>query len=392
MIIKEKLTDSYEKISSKKSIWLKCDYCHKEFLMNKRSRELSNKNIKKDSCGDKNCKKSKRCEINTFLKTDENYQNLMREKKKRLSAFFSSEEFKNKRKAKLIEKYGTTSLYFNDDILSKYKNTCNELYGKDNYSKTQEFKDKIKDTNDNKSLDQKKEILKKRIHTSQTKFGKDHYIQTNEYWKERKETTQKKHGVDHTHQLPEVIDKCKNTCNLKYGKDNYSKTLEFQQRYIKTCLDKYGVPNPLLLQKNQVYGKQQLELKNFINSFGFNFETNNSVLCPKEIDLYDENLKLGFEYCGLYWHNELSPSPRTSSYHFEKYKKCKEQNIRLITVFEDEWKQKTHQCESRIKSILMVQQHKIAARSCKLVELTKKSFKDFCEKNHLQGSNNLDAS
>ena len=60
---------------------------------------------------------------------------------------------------------------------------------------------------------------------------------------------------------------------------------EVKDKYRKTCIDKYGVPNPLLLKKNQKYGKTQNEIQEWLNSFGFNF--NSLVIKDKEIDLYD---------------------------------------------------------------------------------------------------------
>ena len=52
-----------------------------------------------------------------------------------------------------------------------------------------------------------------------------------------------------------------------------------------------------------------------------------------ELDIYSEKRKLAIEYCGIYWHSELS-SKKRSDYHRVKTLKCTNLGIRLITVFE----------------------------------------------------------
>ena len=79
MIIKEKLNTPFETCSTKLMICLKCDYCDKEFTKVKRSIILCNKNLNKDSCDDKICRKKKRKEVNEFLKTCASHQEKLKE-------------------------------------------------------------------------------------------------------------------------------------------------------------------------------------------------------------------------------------------------------------------------------------------------------------------------
>lgn len=403
MIIKEKLNKPYGDYSSKASIWIQCDYCGKKFTRIKRSRDLSNKNINKDSCDHKNCKSKKKKEIFEFLQKDESYKIRLKEiaekkrknnlKKYGCENYFESDDFKQKRLQTLMKKYGVTSLYLNPQLLEKYKRTCIERYGVDNYSKYVDFYKKVISTNLERygfeSAISNKDVLQKRKNTCIKKYGKEHYTQTAEYLDQRTKLWLELYGVEHTSKLKSNRQKAKETCIKKYGVENYAQTEEFKKKYSKTCNDKYGVPNPLLLKQNQIYGKTQEKIKIWLASIGFVFDSNYSIMNGKEIDLYNEKFKLGIEYCGLYWHNEFSLSPRNSRYHYDKYKKCEENNIRLITIFEDEWKNQEELCKSRIMSILGVQKNKIFARKCKARELTKVEFNNFCDINHLQKSNNL---
>lgn len=71
------------------------------------------------------------------------------------------------------------------------------------------------------------------------------------------------------------------------------------------------------------------------------------VLNGKELDIYIPSKNLAIEYNGLYWHSDKAtlekndiPNKETRMYakyrHIEKTKLCKEKNIRLIHIFEDD--------------------------------------------------------
>ena len=391
MILYNMLVKPYEEYTIRSKIPLECDYCGEKFERIKKSIKLLNKNIKKDSCGSKSCCNKKRQEV-FFLIYGMNPINAEAVKNKTRKnnlikhgneEYFSTKKFKQQRENTLVKKYGVSSPLQDKKILEKLKKTCLIKYGVENYSKTKEFSEKAKKRSGNKD-----QSITKRKETNLIKYGVENYTQTKEYWDKRKKTCLNKYGVEHPSQDPKNRNKAKETNLKRYGKDNYAKTKEFKDHYSKLCLEKYGVTNPLLLQKNQTYGKTQLEIKNWLNSLGFSFETNYSIITGKEIDLYDSNKKIAIEYCGLFWHNEQSPSPRLSKYHYEKYCACESKGIRLFTIFEDEWKLKKEQCKSRLKSILGISP-KIYARKCKIEKCKKEDFKNFCSDHHIQGSNNL---
>jgi hypothetical protein len=132
----------------------------------------------------------------------------------------------------------------------------------------------------------------------------------------------------------------------------------------------------------------ECEIFDFIKEHLPNIEIqqgNRTILKPKEIDIYIPSLNLGIEYCGLYWHNEFSPQPRDTNYHYNKMLEANKQGIRLITIFEDEWQNKQFQVKSFLKSVLNVIDQKIFARKCNIQEVNQKEAKDFLEKYHIQG-------
>lgn len=393
---KDELNIDFDRCIGREEVFCQCDYCGESFKRSKRNILLGRKVIEKESC--KKCFRFKIEESNLKTYGTKKFGGSLDKYKKTCLERYGveyascSQEVKEKIKNTNLKKYGKSSYLATDSCRNSIKDKAQELYGVDNFAKADDIKEKIKKKNLEKygvkSPIQLDEVKEKRKKTNLEKYGKENYSQTTEYWDRRKKTCADKYGVDHPSQLKENREKARETNLKKYGVTNYAKTKEFKKNYTKVCLEKYGVHNPLVLKGNQKYGKTQNEIKKWLKSLGFSFEKNHEILDGKELDLYNENLKLAIEYCGLYWHNENSPQPRLHDYHYQKYVNCKNKKIRLILIFEDEWKSKREICESRIKSILELQ-NKIYARKCKIKEISKKEFNKFTSENHIQGSNNL---
>ena len=106
----------------------------------------------------------------------------------------------------------------------------------------------------------------------------------------------------------------------------------------------------------------------------------------QSLDIYIPDLKIAFEFDGLYWHNELNKPDK--NYHLKKTEECLKKGIQLIHIFEDEWLYKQDIVKSRIKNLLGLITDKIYARKCIIKEITNKESKTFCENNHIQGGIN----
>ena len=101
-----------------------------------------------------------------------------------------------------------------------------------------------------------------------------------------------------------------------------------------------------------------------------------------EIDIFCKDKNFGFEYNGNYWHSELF---KQQNYHQEKSLYFKEKDIQLVHIFEYEWLEKENLIKSFIKSKLGIFEKKIPARKCEVKDISIDIYRDFCEKNHLQG-------
>lgn len=129
------------------------------------------------------------------------------------------------------------------------------------------------------------------------------------------------------------------------------------------------------------------QIINFLTSLSISaYKNNRKIIEPKEIDIFIPNYNIAIEYCGLYWHSESSNKRNNKDYHNNKRIKCKQKNIMLLTIFEDEWNKKQEIVKSRIKhSLKLNTANKIYARKCTVKKITNKEAKLFFDANHIQG-------
>lgn len=123
--------------------------------------------------------------------------------------------------------------------------------------------------------------------------------------------------------------------------------------------------------------KVEKDLRNFIQDI---FESSlifncRQIIKGKELDVYMPDLRIAIEFNGLYWHSE---EHKNSSYHYDKWLSCKENNILLLQVWEDDWYHKNEALKNKLTNI--VKSHKsnniYEIKECSEPE----SIKDFYEK------------
>ena len=107
------------------------------------------------------------------------------------------------------------------------------------------------------------------------------------------------------------------------------------------------------------------------------------ILKGKELDIYLPYKHIAIEYDGLIWHSEKFKVER--DYHLIKTNSCKEQNIKLIHIFEDEWIFRKDIVKSRLNSIFNIYNEKIFARKTEIKNVDSTTAMKFLEANHIQG-------
>lgn len=110
-----------------------------------------------------------------------------------------------------------------------------------------------------------------------------------------------------------------------------------------------------------------------------------TVIFPKELDIYIPEKNLAIEYDGLYWHSEAGDC--FSAYHLQKTMACIEKGIRLIHLYDAEWRDKKEIVKSMVLSALGIYERKEYARNCEVREVTdRNTVIKFFDDNHIQGA------
>lgn len=79
------------------------------------------------------------------------------------------------------------------------------------------------------------------------------------------------------------------------------------------------------------------EVADFISDLGFSSKRNDrKVINPFEIDIFIEDDGKAVEFNGVYWHSEEQKTDKNA--HLSKLMKCQSKGIKLLQVWEDDWK------------------------------------------------------
>lgn len=126
----------------------------------------------------------------------------------------------------------------------------------------------------------------------------------------------------------------------------------------------------------------QEEVARYVESLGVEVKRNDRKTMAMELDIYVPRVEFAIEYNGLFWHSHINKPPQ---YHENKSRLAKECGIKLLHVFEDEWRDKKNIVKSLISSRLGISSLTLGARKCKVKILTASERKSFFEENHLDG-------
>lgn len=136
--------------------------------------------------------------------------------------------------------------------------------------------------------------------------------------------------------------------------------------------------------------KAENEIKDYILSLvpKIIVEKSRTVLDGKEIDIFLPEYNIGIEYNGSLYHASINGlyGDKPKDYHFDKFVKAKEKDIRLLTIFDVDWENNKEKIKYIIRDLL-IPCKKIYGRLCEIKEMGKDEAKEFLDKYHLQGAN-----
>lgn len=339
-----------------------------------------------------------------------------------------SQSVLEKEQKNIKEKWGGEHYMKNGMVQRKFNQSMLDKWGVEWSSQSPELKEKSLETwinNPNrqkiiddrrnkfisKSDDEKRDIKEKKLQTILDKWG--NLEKYSEHVKEMtKYTSRKNWGVDH-HLSSEnvirkrvlnyikkitskIIDKLPSHIRYIDRNSNHNGTDSYINLECDLCRNSFSITRQLLDKRfslnqeiclicNPIYegtSQKELDLLEFIKSNYGGEILHRSKICNIEIDIFLPEIKIGFEFNGLYWHSEIY---KEKKYHLSKTQKMNELGFKLIHIWEDDWDFKRSIVESIILNQLNRTTHKIGARKCETKFVSNEESREFQQQNHLQG-------
>lgn len=302
---------------------------------------------------------------------------------------YQSKKRTDRKLATMVDRYGVEYTAQSDELRGKMKDTCVAKYGVDNPFKTDQFQKKASDTvlrvygvtnvmyDPTIATKQQIECTKKDHQSIVTKIKASTHA-NNGYYNIRQQ-----HLSDH--QLSLLDDK-------QWLHDKH----HTEQLTLCEIATEIGVEGTVISHRFAKFGISvqrfawsigEKEVVAFLVGLGIEVVSGDrKILSGRELDIYLPTFGVAIEYCGLYWHADCHDRI-DKQYHSKKHKDCERQNIRLITIFEDEWKLHRESVMSKLKSLLGLDDRPVVfARKTSIVDVTTEQKKQFMDTYHIQGS------
>lgn len=97
----------------------------------------------------------------------------------------------------------------------------------------------------------------------------------------------------------------------------------------------HGCKECFHFSSTSLFEKEVEKLVEAVNVGGYKvFRNSRQAIAPHELDFYIPDLNLAIECNGLYWHSDVYKEP---DYHYDKWLACKNKELALFNVWEDDW-------------------------------------------------------
>jgi len=303
---------------------------------------------------------------------------------------YASEEIREKIQSTNRERYGGIAPACSHDVVEKMKATCRERYGADSSLCSPAVNAKRQATwarnyGGNPSSDP--EIKRKRRETNRRKFGSETYYTSFEYLSREYEklkakfagkvaplfTAEEFHGANCREEYRWRCERC----GAEFASSIYTTSFDPEIPVLPRCLKCFPMLTGESVSENR--------LLDFVRDVyhGKVLHGDRTVIRPLELDIYLPEKALAIEYDGTYWHS--TAAGKDAGYHLRKTERCERAGVRLIHVFEDEWRAHREIVEDRIRSAMGMCSRRIHARECEVREVPAAEANAFLRRTHLQG-------
>lgn len=279
-------------------------------------------------------------------------------------------EVQAKFEATSIERYGVANPAKSDDIQERIKKTNLERYGVEHTWQSEEVKSKIRHTlMENYSVTNPNHIPEVRKKIMQTTKAKKY-----KFFLELLESLR----LELVDPYEDFILNDEITIRCKECGTEYKTIFSSSNQLIERC------PNCVKPYSSFAEGEILSFVKELLGNSTKILTRDKSMIHPYELDIYIPEYHLAIEYDGTYWHS-TNFRHVDENYHKNKTDLCEAKGIRLLHVFEYEWKRNPSIIKSIIRSALRKNTLIIYARKCEVRQLDENTYRDFLILNHIQG-------
>lgn len=300
----------------------------------------------------------------------------------------------------------TTQLRFKDEIYGEFTSSFKALYDAGASTHPDAVQARREQTSvkryGKKNAGSTKESRIKAGDTMYKRHGVRNALESEVFLKKSRETLMANHGVSHPMYKEEFRIKQGDSLFKSHGVRNPMKSELIKDNHKEVMIRDHGVENPMDLgwvrikkmdnmvdSDSVMRSKEEKVVDAFIQSLGHKTRSKRiGGTDPKQIDIYIEDLKVAIEYHGAYWHSEANKKLQ-HQVHYKKYSLCKDVGIKLIQIFDFEWKNKNRQVKSFLRSALGKNEILLNGRSCDIREVENKEAKQFLDDFHILGKTNF---
>lgn len=317
------------------------------------------------------------CEWSCLKKYGTPYHNDVEKAKQTTKERYGAEQFRNVEKAKQTKKERYGDPHFNN--AEKAKQTCLRKYGFTTASQSPTIKQRCKQYFESKYGGNPSRVYKDKIIVAKSKT----------YQKEQESLEREFGPLYSMSQLKVLLGHSKTAIMYMIHS-----AAEIHDTPIITGVTQTYIPQNCI---QHIYDVQRItggsrfeeEVASYIESLGLTVQRRvKTVITPKELDVYVPEKQVAIECNGIYWHSDLpyeGLEKDAQQRHLEKTKACEEKGIRLIHIFEDDWRDKKNIVKSILAIAIGKPTRKLFARKCIVKSISLQEYRSFLLNNHLQG-------
>lgn len=248
----------------------------------------------------------------------------------------------------------------------------------------------------------------KSVATNMTRYGASNPMQNEDVKATLRANNLENYGVEHTLALKSTQDKIEATNLKRHGKRRPLQRPEinaiaqvaakitwgnnwptghpfsdiiFRENVKDILIAKYGVENVGMLRNFR--SKGEIEMFEYILSIFPDAIPTYRKEGGVELDVFVPSINTGFEYNGVYFHCDAFPNARNR--HSEKRKHFLNRNIRVIQVWEDQWKTNKLVMQKFIENLSKSKKSIRNARDCVVSVVNTEATNTLLNRLHVQG-------